>query len=113
MSSKELLTDAEVKRMIVDLPHWRKDGKELTRTVEFPQYLVAIDFVHLVAEIAEQMNHHPDIEISRDRVTLHLTTQSAKGITARDMELAHKVDEIYQEQLNPEDDLDEEPEEEA
>ncbi|MBN1827451.1 MAG: 4a-hydroxytetrahydrobiopterin dehydratase [Candidatus Eisenbacteria bacterium] len=103
MSAKELLSDAEIKRMIAELPAWKKNGKELTRTVEFPQYLVAIDFVHLVAEIAEQMNHHPDIEISHSRVTLHCTTHSAKGITARDVELAQKVEEIYREQLNLDD----------
>ena len=113
MNGKELLTDAEIKRMTADLPEWKKNGGELTRTVEFPQYLVAIDFVHLVAEIAEQMNHHPDIEISHVRVTLHCTTHSAKGITSRDVELAHKVEEVFRERLSPDDDLREEMEEEG
>jgi 4a-hydroxytetrahydrobiopterin dehydratase len=62
----------------------------LERTFELPSFPEAIAFVNLVAELAEQENHHPDVTISYKRVTLRWTTHSAGGITDRDRELARQ-----------------------
>ena len=91
MEAKENLSEAEVKKRLTDLPEWKKNGKALQRVVDFQEYLEAIDFVHIIAENAEQINHHPDIEIRHTKVSLFCTTHRCKGITARDFELAHKI----------------------
>ena len=93
---------------MADLPEWTKNGKALRRTVDFKEYLEAIDFVHIIAEIAEQFNHHPDIEIRHTKVTLYCTTHRAKGITERDIELAHKIEQLIQEAFVMEEECEEE-----
>jgi 4a-hydroxytetrahydrobiopterin dehydratase len=99
LEANETLSEAEVKRRLEDLPEWKRNGKALQRVVDFQEYLEAIDFVHIIAEIAEQANHHPDIEIRHTRVSLFCTTHSCKGITERDFELARKIEELIQETL--------------
>jgi len=97
--SKELLTEVEVKKRLTDLPQWKKNAKSLQRVVDFQDYLEAIDFVHIIAEMAEQISHHPDIEIRHTRVLLNCVTHRCKGITGRDFELAHKIERVIEETL--------------
>lgn len=99
MPGKENLSEADIKKRLGDLPQWRKNGKAIRRVVDFQEYLEAIDFVHIVAEIAEQVSHHPDIEIRHTRVALDCLTHSCKGITVRDFELAHKIERLIEETL--------------
>lgn len=85
------LSDIEIRRALGALPGWTRRGDALTRTFEFPDFPAAITFVTRVAEIAEGMNHHPDIDIRYTRVSCHLTTHSAGGITKKDLALAEGV----------------------
>jgi 4a-hydroxytetrahydrobiopterin dehydratase len=69
---------------------WTEVGKALERTFEFENFVDALAFVNRVGELAEAEDHHPDIAIHYNRVTLRWWTHTAGGITDRDRELAEK-----------------------
>ena len=71
---------------------WERDGHALTRTREFPTFADAIAFVDRVAEVADAMDHHPDIDVRYRRVNLRVTTHAAGGITPLDLEVAERID---------------------
>jgi 4a-hydroxytetrahydrobiopterin dehydratase len=73
---------------------WSEVHGALEREFTFDGFAAAITFVNRLAEIAEAANHHPDIAISYDRVTVRWTTHSAGGITDRDRELAAQTDTL-------------------
>lgn len=89
-----LLKADEIVRQLTDLPAWAYLGDTLHRDVEAPEFLEAIRIVDEVAVIAEQMEHHPDIDIRWRKLTFALSTHSAKGVTQLDIELAHRIEEI-------------------
>ena len=67
------------------------DGKKITRTFEFKGFIEAMAFVNKVAVLAEKENHHPDINIQWNKVTLTLTTHDAGGLTEKDLGMAEKI----------------------
>ena len=69
---------------------WSENDDALEREFRFADFRAAMDFVNRVAEVAEDANHHPDIAISYNRVTLRWWTHTAGGITDRDRELAER-----------------------
>ena len=69
---------------------WTEVGKALERTFEFETFVDALAFVNRVGELAEAENHHPDIAIHYNRVTLRWWSHDAGGITNRDRELAER-----------------------
>jgi 4a-hydroxytetrahydrobiopterin dehydratase len=73
---------------------WNEVDGALERTFELPGFVDALAFVNRVGELAEAENHHPDIAISYDHVTLRWWTHTAGGITDRDRELAAKTNEL-------------------
>ena len=73
---------------------WNEVNKTITKTFEFNSYLDGIDFVNEVANLAEQENHHPDIEIGYCKVTISLTTHDAGGLTDKDYKLAKLIDDL-------------------
>lgn len=76
------------------LVDWTVDGELLRRTFVFGDFTEAMGFVTRVAILAEKANHHPDIDIRWNKVTLVLTTHDAGGLTENDMALAEKVDQL-------------------
>jgi 4a-hydroxytetrahydrobiopterin dehydratase len=76
------------------LSAWQQDGDAITREVRVPTFLAGVGLVQRVAEIAEVMDHHPDIDIRFTTLRFSLTTHSAGGLTARDLELASHIDEL-------------------
>ena len=90
----ELLSDTEIDTALTDLPNWRRDSATLVRTVESASFPAAIALVDRVAEAAEAMNHHPDMDIRWRKVTYSLSTHSAGGITGSDLELARQIDDL-------------------
>ncbi len=89
----ELLSQHELDSALqTDLPSWSQDGSSLVRTVTASSFMAGIDLVRRVAEAAEEMNHHPDIDIRWTDVTFRLSTHSAGGLTAADLTLARKID---------------------
>ncbi len=73
---------------------WNEINNTITKTFEFNSYLDGIDFVNEVANLAEQENHHPDIEIGYCKVTISLTTHDAGGLTDKDYKLAKLIDDL-------------------
>ena len=71
---------------------WHRAGKELVKEVQREDFVEAMGFVNEVAGLAEAANHHPDIDIRWNTVTLHLSTHSAGGLTEKDLELARQID---------------------
>lgn len=90
----ELLGPDEVRSALGLRPGWAGDAAAITRTVELPSFRAAIAVVDQVAEAAEEMNHHPDIDIRWRTLTFRCTTHSAGGVTVRDLDLAARIDEI-------------------
>jgi 4a-hydroxytetrahydrobiopterin dehydratase len=89
----ELLTDDQIDLALRDhLPEWKAEGKTLVRSVEKPTFMDAIRLVATVAQLAESMNHHPDIDIRWRTVTFRVTTHSAGGLTENDLVLARHID---------------------
>jgi 4a-hydroxytetrahydrobiopterin dehydratase len=74
---------------------WSEVGVALERTFEFPDFVEALAFVNRVGELAESENHHPDIVINYNRVTLRWWTHTAGGITDRDRELAERSSALF------------------
>lgn len=90
----ELLEESELTAALKKIPAWEQDGKTITRTVEFEEFMESIDFVNLVADVAEEALHHPDIDIRYNRVLMKLTTHDAGGLTEADIELAQRIDHL-------------------
>jgi 4a-hydroxytetrahydrobiopterin dehydratase len=88
------LSDIEIQRALGGLPGWSRKGETLAKTYHFASFPDAIAFIGRVAEIAEQMNHHPDIDIRYTNVHFLLSSHDAKGITNRDVELAKSIEEL-------------------
>ncbi len=89
-----MLTAKALRAALATVPQWRKRGAVLSRTFEFAGFVAAMKFVNAVARRAEKAGHHPDIAIRWNRVTLALTTHDAGGLTAKDFELAARLDRL-------------------
>jgi 4a-hydroxytetrahydrobiopterin dehydratase len=87
-----LLNDDQIRQHLAALPDWIRTGGEIRRTLSFDRFADAMAFVNRVADLAEAADHHPDIDIRYNRVTLALSTHSAGGLTSRDMNLARQID---------------------
>jgi len=73
---------------------WERDGNELVKVHTGRAFADALDYVNAVGALAEEMDHHPDIDIRWNRVTLRLSTHSAGGITGADLELGRRIDAL-------------------
>ena len=89
-----LLSHERIKEQLTQLDGWELDGKEIAKSFKFKDFVDSIAFVTRVAFLAEKANHHPDISISWNRVTLSLSTHSEGGITENDINLAGQIDGI-------------------
>ncbi len=90
----EKLTTDEIKDLLYQFKGWVQEGEYLRQSYRFPGFSNAIDFVNRVAEAAEQMNHHPEILIQFNKVSITLTSHDVKGITRRDFKMAEAVDRL-------------------
>jgi len=89
-----LLTDDEIQSRLEQLEGWDRDGDALRKEFKFNDFQGSIDFVNRITPAAEEMNHHPDLAISWNRVTVSLSTHSQGGITENDFELASRIDPL-------------------
>jgi 4a-hydroxytetrahydrobiopterin dehydratase len=89
----DLLSDQRIDEALAALPQWRRDGDALERTAELADFPQAIQVVNRVAELAESVNHHPDIDIRWRTLTFRLSTHSDGGITEKDVQLAEQIEE--------------------
>jgi 4a-hydroxytetrahydrobiopterin dehydratase len=87
-----LLSDTEITNALGALPGWERRGATIVKTFDRANFDGSLRFVNAVAEIANAQDHHPDIAISWNRVTLTLSSHDAGGITDRDVRLAEAID---------------------
>jgi 4a-hydroxytetrahydrobiopterin dehydratase len=92
----DLLNAQDIKAWLKKLPEWELEKKHIERLFEFDEFVQAIDFINSVAEIAEDEEHHPEIDIRYNKVLLKLSTHSEGGLTDRDFEVAEKIDNLYE-----------------
>lgn len=89
-----LLSDGEIEARLSEHPGWERRGDAICKSFERGDFVGSVRFVDRLVEPAESMNHHPDLEISWDKVTVSICSHSEGGITATDFELARKIDAI-------------------
>jgi 4a-hydroxytetrahydrobiopterin dehydratase len=89
-----LLSDEEVEARLADLSGWERDGDAIRKSFKRGDFKGSVDFINRITDVAEEMNHHPDLEVSWDTVTVSITTHSEGGLTENDFELASKIDAI-------------------
>ena len=89
-----LLTDTEVAAGLSGLPEWSGDTSALRREAVYADFAAALQAVNRVGDVAEAMNHHPDIDIRWNRVVLTVSTHSEGGVTAADLELAQRLEAV-------------------
>lgn len=88
------LDDQEITTRLEALSGWARQGDAIVKTYKLPNFPAAVAFVTHVAFLAEAANHHPDIDIRYNKVTLLLSTHSDGGITEKDFALAEQADEL-------------------
>jgi len=90
-----VLSQPEVQQALQQLPGWKLNGKAIERAFQFDNFVKAMEFVNQIAEAAEAVNHHPDILISYNKVTLTLVSHDSGGVTHRDIKMAGRINELH------------------
>jgi 4a-hydroxytetrahydrobiopterin dehydratase len=86
-----LLSEQEIAGQLAAVPDWSRDGESIVHTATLADFKAAMLYVGAVAYLAETANHHPDIAISWNKVTLTLSTHSAGGLTENDFSMAEQI----------------------
>ncbi len=86
------LTDSEIAQRLKGLKGWERKGDAIRKSFSFAKFAEGIGFVDRVAVQADALDHHPDIDIRYTTVTMELSTHSAGGLTAKDFELAGRIE---------------------
>ncbi|HEY2672480.1 MAG TPA: 4a-hydroxytetrahydrobiopterin dehydratase [Rugosimonospora sp.] len=89
-----VLSAEQLSTALAGLPGWAGDTNEISRTITASGFLGGISLVTAVADAAETMNHHPDIDIRWRDVTFRLSTHSDGGVTELDLALAARINEL-------------------
>ena len=90
------LSEIEIKDKLAKLDSWDLQGAQIQKQFTCKNFVAAIKFVNLIADLAEKMDHHPDILVSNyNKVTITLTTHSAKGLTENDFNLAEQIEKVF------------------
>jgi 4a-hydroxytetrahydrobiopterin dehydratase len=90
----ELLSDSDVRTALESLPGWGGDTRSLTRTVPVEEDQVE-SLEHSIAAVGDSFDHHADLERSAEGLHVRLSTHSAGGVTAKDVELAARLDRVF------------------
>ena len=89
-----VLAPPDLDLYLASLPEWALHGRSLTRTLRFADFSAALSFVNLLGDLAEQLQHHPDLSLRWGVVDVALTTHEAGGVTLRDIAFAQAVDAL-------------------
>ena len=89
-----VLTEADIQQALQQLPGWKKSGHAIDRVFQFASFVQAMEFVNHIAEAAEAINHHPDILVNYNKVTLTLVSHDSGGVTQRDLKMAARINEL-------------------
>ena len=93
-SMRQKLSDLEIQRALGGLAGWARRGDALSKTFIFERFADGIAFVDRVAKAADEMDHHPDIDIRYTKITMTLSTHDAGGITSSDLKLAERIESV-------------------
>jgi 4a-hydroxytetrahydrobiopterin dehydratase len=88
------LSDEEIDERLAALDGWEREGDAIRKRFDRGDFKGSVDFVNRLTPEAEDMNHHPDLEISWSNVTVRVTTHSEGGLTGNDFELAQRIDGV-------------------
>jgi 4a-hydroxytetrahydrobiopterin dehydratase len=94
-STKDTLSEQQLRDLLIELPEWALDDGKLVRHWTFPGFVEALAFVNRVAQLAEEAQHHPDIDIRYNRVKLALVSHDVGGISARDVGMARQLSAAF------------------
>jgi 4a-hydroxytetrahydrobiopterin dehydratase len=86
------LSPDDVAAALSSLPLWSGDADGIERTLELPGFRAAVEAISMIADVAEQLDHHPDMDLRWTKVRVAVVTHSAGGLTDLDLELARRVD---------------------
>ena len=89
-----ILSPSEIEAALARLPGWKLMDARLHREYRFPDFIHAFGFMATAAVMIESLGHHPDWSNVYNRVTVDLSTHDAGGVTAKDVELAARLEEI-------------------
>ncbi|MBZ5506887.1 MAG: 4a-hydroxytetrahydrobiopterin dehydratase [Acidobacteriia bacterium] len=89
-----VLTDSEIQEALASLGGWQRNGIAIQRIFRFPDFKAAMQFVNKVADAAEKANHHPDIDIRYNTITMALVSHDSGGVTQRDVRMAGTINKI-------------------
>ena len=90
----DLLPDDEIEKRLGELEGWSRDGDAIAKEFKNEDFVGSVRFVDALVEPAEDMNHHPDLELSWDTVKVSVTNHAAGGLTENDFELAKRIDAL-------------------
>jgi 4a-hydroxytetrahydrobiopterin dehydratase len=88
------LSDEEIDKRLQDLDGWERSGEAIRKRYEGDDFASSVALVNRLTPLAEEMNHHPDLEISWNKVTVTISTHSEGGLTENDFELAGRIDGV-------------------
>ncbi len=91
---RDPLTPDELVEALVDLPRWTGDVHGLRRTIECPGFRDAVAAIVAIADVAEALDHHPDIELRWRTLHLSVVTHSVGAVTPMDLQLARRIDAV-------------------
>jgi 4a-hydroxytetrahydrobiopterin dehydratase len=89
-----LLDEETIRSRLDELDGWERDGEAIRKQFKLDDFIGSVEFVKRLVDPAEEMGHHPDLEISWNRVTVTLSTHSQGGLTDADFELARRIDAL-------------------
>lgn len=89
-----MLTLAEISEAMEDLQDWSLESNSISKIFSFENFKESLEFVNKVGEVAERLDHHPDILINFNQVRLVSTTHFENGLSRKDFELAREIDKL-------------------
>lgn len=94
------LNSKEINKNLKEFKDWRLLDNKIQKVFEFKDFKEAMEFVNKIAVEAEKANHHPDIIISYNKVTLVLSSHDVGGLTLKDFTLAQEIERIHYKYIN-------------
>ena len=88
------LSDEEIGDRLQGLDGWERHGEAIRKRYEGDDFASSVALVNRLTPVAEEMNHHPDLEVSWNKVTVTISTHSEGGLTSNDFELARRIDGV-------------------
>jgi len=89
------LNPDQITEKLKALPAWERRGEAIAKQYTFKEFMDGIRFINRIAEIAEQMDHHPDMKVNYRRITFELSTHDQGGITEKDFKLADAIEREF------------------